>query len=98
MQIELTHVLFVFGGICTLFIAFCRYWINRLDRTLVSFTERLERLDNEIDSHKNEFHKFQLELPKIYVRRDDFMRSLNDLTKKLDKIDERLLVFLKEHH
>lgn len=44
----------------------------------------------EINKVKEEFNQFKSEMPLVYVLRDDFIRAMGNVEKKLDKIYDLL--------
>lgn len=57
---------------------------EKISNNELSIKENTEK----IEGLKEEFHKYKTEMPFHYVLRDDFIRAMSNVDKKLDKIYE----------
>jgi chromosome segregation ATPase len=58
---------------------FLKTTMNKLEDDIKNNEDRVEKLEKEMNNLKSD-------LPFIYVTREDFIRAMNNVDKKLDKI------------
>ena len=50
-----------------------------------------DKMDEKVDRLEREFKELKSDLPFIYVTREDYIRTMNNVDKKLDKIHDTVL-------
>lgn len=68
---------------------------NAIDKDIQDNKKDIEENKNEINSIKKEFNEFKENIPFHYVLRDDFIRSITNIDKKLDKIYDTIALTKK---
>lgn len=70
---------------------------KREDERLATVTLQLDKLGNELRQEaqatlqlERQFMRFQADLPRDYVRRDDFLRSIGEIVARVDNMALRM--------
>jgi uncharacterized protein Yka (UPF0111/DUF47 family) len=74
-------------AILSALLAIIGYLLADIKKTL---KEDINDHENEIEGIKKEFSEFKAGLPRQYVMRDDFLRSINTLDHKIDKVTDTI--------
>ncbi|BFH11103.1 hypothetical protein J6TS7_21730 [Paenibacillus dendritiformis] len=62
-----------------------------LKTTLSEIKQQIASSSRRVDGLERELKELKSDLPFIYVTREDYIRSLNNVDKKLDKIHDTML-------
>lgn len=63
------------------------YFIKELRATI---EEQIDENKSKLDFLEKEFNSFKTDMPFVYVMREDFIRSMENVEQKLDKIYDHI--------
>jgi hypothetical protein len=79
VELNLTQIIFlliaVFSGVWTMARVLMAQWDKGLDRRFKILTETIAKDQETTHRLEREFLQFQSEIPRTYMRRDDYMRE-----------------------
>jgi septation ring formation regulator EzrA len=61
-----------------------------LKGTMADIKEGIKKNDKEIESLRNDLNDLKSDLPFVYVLREDFIRTLNNVDSKMGNIDSKI--------
>lgn len=75
---------------------FLKSTLSEIKSQIKANTERVDQLegkfDNRVDALEERFENLKADLPFIYTTREDFIRTMNNVDSKLDKIHDVMLL------
>ena len=70
---------------------FSKTTVNEIKQQIKDNALKVNVVENKMDGLEKELNELKSDLPFIYVTREDFIRTMNNVDKKLDKIYDIML-------